>query len=163
MEKKVKLAFIILKKGRGESDEARVVRQQVGKTMLAAVVMKEILKRRYFRGHDADTYEWVPFGTLKSLALERDNPEIGEYQTCDWLVVDDIVRGDRGSENMRNYSFSRLDSVFTTRMKYRLPTILVFQFNVIQEPDLSSVVGAGMAMIVRDSNTIQVNLDVENR
>ncbi len=134
-----------------------VYKKPLGKTLLASIVLKEAIRRRILPKHACDTYEWVSFPTLKARVMSKDDAVI-DYLAADWLVVDNIARIDKGSENSKAYQLEKIDAVFMERIEHRLPTILVFQFDIDQYPALHEEVGLGMAQIVADRNTTKISL-----
>ena len=139
----------------------QIQKKAVGRTLLASVVMKEVIRQRLFPGHVADGYEWVSFPALKSRVTNRDQEAITDYQTADWLVVDGIHPLERVSDNMRGYQLEQLNAVFVDRIENRLPTILVFQFDIasdLKSGALHEKVGLGMAQIVEDESTFKISL-----
>lgn len=141
----------------------QVQKKSVGRTLLASIVMKEVIRRRSFPGHVADSYEWVSFPALKSRVTDRDHSAITDYQTADWLVVDGIHPLERVSDNMRGYQLEKLNAVFVDRIENRLPTILVFQFDItadLRAGTLHEKVGLGMSQIVEDDTTFKINLSL---
>jgi hypothetical protein len=139
--------------------ELPVVRKlQTGKTLLASIVMKEVIRRRVFAGHRADTYDWVSFPTLRAHVSERNTEEVADYKMADWLVVDGITKLNVASEKAMHYQLDRLDALFSQRADDGLPTILVFQFDLDMCVNLEEEIGVGMARIVNDKSTCVISL-----
>jgi hypothetical protein len=139
----------------------QVSNHSIGRTLLASIVMKEVVRQRSFPGHIGDTYEWISFPALKSRVTERDQDAVREYQTCDWLVVDAIHPLEKVSDNMKGYMLEKLNSVFVERSESRLPTILVFQYDIQADIDSNSLhekVGLGLSQIVEDETTFRICL-----
>lgn len=152
---------------RGMSHDVKVPvvkKKATGKTLLASIVLKEVIRQRLFPGHLGDSYEWISFPSLKSKVMERENASIIDYQTCDWLVVDRIQPIDRVSENMRGYQLERLDTVFVDRIENNLPTILVFQFDITKDLEadtLQEKLGLGVSMIAEKDTTFNICLSAQ--
>ena len=136
------------------------VRHPMGKTLLASIVMKEILRMRLLPGHEADTYEWVSFPTLMSQVMSNNSEHVTDYQTCDWLVVDNIQPQSKAqrSEYAKAFHLDKLNGVFAERNQNQTPTILVLKFDLNDYEDLENEVGEGLAELIRDRKTLKINL-----
>jgi hypothetical protein len=144
--------------GGGYDVNVQVKKKPIGRTLLASLVMKEVIRQRAFPGHAAETYEWTSFTTLKSRVVNGDKEAISDYQTCDWLVVDGVHQMEHSTQGSKAYVFDKIDSVFGERLANELPTIIVFQFNIEKFPDLESEIGVSMAEIALHDRTCRVNL-----
>ncbi len=129
----------------------------IGRTMLASIVMKEAIKLRathHTRGH---TYDWIDFSSLFH-AIEKDTSALADYKSCDWLVVDNIVRKPRSAKQITLMS-DLIDPFFLDRLYNRLPTVLVFKFDIRDKSfDLEKTLGSGISRIVDSKRTLKIPL-----
>jgi hypothetical protein len=132
----------------------------MGRTMLASIIMREAINRRFYSNANAlQTYDWVEFSTLRDYASIKDTKELMEYQTCDWLVVDNILSQVHTTGRQQQYVSSVLDPFFIYRIENKLPTIVVFKFNIKdQHINLQNFYGIGIDRIVNDEDTFIVPL-----
>ncbi len=131
----------------------------VGKTIFASIAMKEAIKLRRKPGFRGQMYEWVDLSVLQhAIANEKDNNEIGDYRACDWLVVDNINRMDIASLKQREYLTGMLNPFFVERYNNKLPTILVFSFDIEEDIDMQKSMGFGLAKIVRSKRSYRLRL-----
>tara|TARA_Y100000034_G_C6908997_1_gene422850 strand:- start:1140 stop:1967 length:828 start_codon:yes stop_codon:yes gene_type:complete len=128
-----------------------------GKTFAASIVMKEAIAQRRKPEFCNQTYFWVDYQTLKKSLQDGDTASV-DYETCDWLVVDDIIAdvGKIGSQKVQ-YLSSLFDPFFVYRYNNRLPTILVFRMDVVKF-DPSDIFGRGIGRICEDQDTTMVEL-----
>jgi hypothetical protein len=135
-----------------------------GRTMIAAIVMKEVIFLRWLEGHLGDTYEWADFTTLMNRLMrqadgskEYDSP-IFDCQEADWLCIDNISVLERATDLQRNYRASVLDRLLCERREAGKPNILVFQDNIQKIDDLQSEFGSEIARIINSQKTHKVAL-----
>jgi hypothetical protein len=141
------------------ADANNLVPKKLGRTLVASIIMKEVIKRRLFVGHATDSYEWVQYQTIKTRVKAKDPEAIFGYQTCDWLVVDNIYLDEKGGDSLRVYGQEMLDTVFMERIDQNLPTILVFQFDINSYANrLPDIVGVGLSQIAQNQNTFKISL-----
>jgi len=135
----------------GESDEP------VGRTLIASIVMKEAIKVRMKPGRRGQTYDWVDFDILKQ-ALKDDSYDLADYRSCDWLVVDNIDK--RGySASQKAFIADLISPFFLGRLADKLPTILVFRFNLdSQFSNLNELLGTGISSMVNNNKTYKIPL-----
>jgi hypothetical protein len=139
-------------------------RKASGKTMLAAIVLKEVIKLRLLPGHTADSYAWIDYTTLihrliaKAQGDNSFNNEIMDYGEVDWLVVDGISIIEKGSDAQKSFRANLLDRVFTERREAGLPNILVFQDNLRQVEDFQEQFGTALNSIVNSQRTKRISL-----
>lgn len=135
-----------------------------GRTMVAAIVMKEVIFLRWLEGHLGDMYEWVDFTTLiNRLILQAEghvefDKAIACYRDADWLCVDNISTLERGSEAQKNYRSSVLDRLFCERREEGKPNILIFQDNIGKIDDLQGEFGHEIGRIVTSNKSFKVAL-----
>ena len=133
--------------------------EPIGKTIFASIIMKEAIKLRRKPGFKGQTYEWVDLAILqRALLNEKESNEIGNYRTCDWLVVDNINRMDFTSVKQREYISSLLNPFFIERCKNKLPTILVLRFDIENCINIEEAVGLGIANIFNSKRTYKIRL-----
>lgn len=130
-----------------------------GRTMIASIIMKEAIKMRLFVPDIVShTYDWVDFQTLTK-DLRDDAPEIADYRTADWLVVENICIPKGETEGQIAYRMNLLDPFFMYRLKNNLPTILVFQYDLrSQLTPLYKTLGVGISNIVNNKRTCKIPL-----
>ena len=129
----------------------------IGRTMLASIVMKEAIRLRVTRNTRGHTYDWIDFSKLFS-AVEKDSMELADYKSCDWLVVDNIIRKPRSAKQTTLMS-DLIDPFFLDRLYNRQPTILVFKFDIRDKSfDMEKTFGLGMYRIIDSKRTFQIPL-----
>ena len=156
------------KKGRhlvvsaGHNKFEAAVQHKSGKTFIAALIMKEAIKRRGFPGHQSITYDWIPFSMLE-YKIRNNDPSISYPMSADWLVVDDITNFAQ-TRAAEAYMSSLINPFFFERMQSRLPTIFVFRFDISQMADLAleEKFGVAISKMVRDVNTTKIFLSEKN-
>ena len=136
----------------GESDVP------IGKTMLSSIVMKEAIKLRVNRDKRGQTYDWIDFSKLK-YEISKDTIESIEYRSCSWLVIDNINRLEYSSIQQKAYISDILNSFFIDRLNNKLPTILVFKFDIRKKSfNVEKEMGIGISKIVKNNKTYIVPL-----
>lgn len=131
-----------------------------GRTMIASIIMKEVIKMRLFTPDIvSQTYDWVDFQTLIS-SLRENTIEVPDYRTADWLVVDNIYVEKGESRGSRAYRSGLLDPFFMYRLKNNLPTILVFQYDIRSGTEaLYRTLGIGISSIVNSPRICRIPLN----
>ena len=130
----------------------------IGRTTISAIIMKEAIKLRMYPINIGQTYEWIDYPSLKD-ELKRDGEIAGDCRTCDWLVVDDIVKSNY-SLKQRTYITELIDPFFMYRLKNKLPTILVFKFDIRNKSiSLEESMGIGISNIINDNRTLKIPLN----
>lgn len=148
-------------KPKHESGHTKLFKQPLGRTMIAAILMKEAIFQRLLEGHATDTYAWVPFSTLCNRLFDKANgssaydDEISMYEEVDWLVVDGIQVG-KLNDAGRQFRSNVLEKLFGERMDKNLPNILVFQDDISQFDDLSQDFGPSINSIINSRKTFRV-------
>lgn len=145
--------------------QVKVFKQPLGRTLLAAVVMKEAIRLRARQGHMADTYAWVSFNRLYDKLMTRAkegdtefNDELVQYEMADWLCVDGFEI-EKQNDATRQFKSKVLDSFFDDRIRIGLPNILVFQDDLSQDYlDLRAEFGLSVNSIINSSKTTRVKL-----
>jgi hypothetical protein len=142
----------------------KVIKQPLGRTMLAAVILKEAINLRMLPGtnHLSDRYGWINYHQLTTMLMEKANnrkdfdDDIWHNETADWLVLDGLeLRKDAGTA----FRASVLDQFFVTRATGNRPTILVFQDDISKcgSDELRDYFGAQIStQIVGNSKTHHV-------
>lgn len=132
----------------------------IGKTMLASIVMKEAIRMRIASRDRGQTYNWIDFSKLLSY-IAIDSSDLVNYRSCDWLVIDNIMRKSRSAAQLTLLT-DFLDPFFIERFENKLPTILVFKFDIRDKSLLmEKIFGIGMSRIVESDRTFMVPLSEE--
>lgn len=142
--------------------EVKTFKAPLGRTMLAAIVLKEAINLRFKSNiHLTDKYCWAVYQTMVNRLMEHArgtsdySQEIWNYEMADWLVVDGLeIMKDNGS----NFRASVLDKLFGERLDKGLPTILVFQDDISDSEDIRNEFGIHISNIVNNSKTYSVRL-----
>jgi hypothetical protein len=121
--------------------------------------MKEAIKLRVTHGTRKHTYDWIDFNTLIN-AARQDSFDLADYRSCDFLVVDNIINTTR-TVKQNTFIVDTIDPFFLGRFYNKLPTILVFKFN-IDNPTVSieNKFGVGVNKIVESNRTCKIPLSV---
>jgi len=127
-----------------------------GKTLCAAIIIKEAIRKRIDEELSCDTYKWIGYSELKKI-LTDDDLAVSEYSTADWLVVDDIDI-DVSSRKAQAYRTSFLDPFFSERINNKIPTILVFRFDIEKIKLSEEDYGVAIYRMVNDKNTTRICL-----
>lgn len=141
----------------------KAFKRPVGKTMLAAIVMREAILQRSIDTRNTDSYAWVDYTHLINRLREYQKgdksheDDVSLYQEADWLVVDNIYLG-RESEDTRNFRVNVLNWLFNERMEHNLPNILIFQDNIAKLNDLQYDFGISIANLANSRKTFKVAL-----
>lgn len=121
-----------------------------GKTFCAALIMKEAIKSRVMGSYE-ETYEWIEYATLEHMITSYEEVQLSDIRSSDWLVVDNIPPG------FTKWKRQSVDAFFMERISDRLPTILVFRFDVTRKVE-ENLLGVGFSQIIRDENTTIIGL-----
>ncbi len=141
----------------------KTFKQPLGRTLIAAIVMKEAIRLRARPGHMADSYSWVSYNRLYDKLMQRAkddqsyNSELNDYETADWLCVDGFEI-EKQNEATRMFKSKVLDSFFDERISKGLPNILVFQDDLSMHDDLRSEFGLSVNSIINSSKTTRVKM-----
>jgi len=131
--------------------------QPIGRTMIASIIMKEAIKLRVTRNTRRHTYDWIDFNTLMS-AVDKDSFDLADYRSCDWLVVDNIMSKYR-SAKQTTLLIDLVDPFFIDRFDNRLPTILVFKFDITNPAMMiEKRFGVGIKRIIESNRTCKIPL-----
>lgn len=119
-----------------------------GRTFLASIIMREAILTKCIPSNTY-TFDWVDATQLMSAAI-KDDSDISEYKSCDWIVIDNITRY-KISDAARAYRISLLNDFFIERFEDKLPTILVCKFS-LNDPEFDPLqeFGSGFARMVED-------------
>ena len=119
--------------------------------------MKEAIKLRVTHGTRKHTYDWIDFNTLIN-AARIDSFDLADYRSCDFLVVDNIVSTIR-TVKQNTFIVDTIDPFFLGRFYNRLPTILVFKFNVDSPVAMiENNFGVGVNKIIESNRTYKIPL-----
>ena len=166
LKKRISKSKIIKRKKEG-ANIAFFGDDDTGKTLLAALVAKEIIYASVLLG-DLD-FKWLPFSTLIN-ALNFDRPNyslIDEVSCVDFLVLDNVYVPQQG-----NYMKNFLDELFHDRRTKRLPIILTGTHAVADSNaktktrgdlllDSRQAVGDEFYRLLNSENTQKINLQKE--
>lgn len=129
----------------------------IGKTMLASIVMKEAIKLRLMAGDRGQTYNWIDFSRLL-FYIGSSNPDLVNYRSCDWLVIDNISKKARSAAQLTLLT-DFLDPFIMERFENKLPTILVFKFDIRDESLLiEKTFGIGISKMINSDRTFLIPL-----
>ncbi len=133
----------------------------IGRTMLASIIMKEAIRLRVSNLKRGQTYDWIDFSKLFD-AINKDTIGLVDYKTCDWLVVDNILKKPR-SVKQNTFWSDTVDPFFLERLYNRQPTILVFKFDIRDKSfDMEKIFGIGISRIIHDKRTFKIPLCKES-
>lgn len=131
--------------------------QPIGRTMIASIIMKEAIKLRVTHNARRHTYDWIDFNTLMN-AVKKDSFDLADYRSCDWLVIDNIISKYR-SAKQTTLLIDLVDPFFIDRFNNRLPTILVFKFDVNNPAMMiEKSFGVGINRIIESKRTYNIPL-----
>lgn len=131
----------------------------IGRTLVASIIMKEVIKTRIKSNQRNHTYDWVDFAILKKSIMD-DNIDMAEYRSCDWLVIDNITKSDFISLKQRSFISSLIDPFFLGRFFDKLPTFLVFKFDINSKViNLEELMGVGVSKMVNNKRTFKISLE----
>jgi len=139
--------------------------RQMGRTLLASIVLKEVIKQRVKPGKHIENYNWVQFKSLKQSIIDDDKNAMN-YQTCDWLVVDNISNPQYSSVQQQTFITDQIDPFFLYRSERELPTIFIFRFNILSKVNLRTLesnLGMAISDIVKNKQTTLVELKSSER
>jgi hypothetical protein len=140
------------------SDSKDPAAKPTGKTFVASLIIKEAIKLRALTGHADESYGWISFSALTGY-LKKEDPALMYVRGVDWLVVDDIPNNFNASATSQSYISSVLDSFFLDRVEDKLPTILVFRFDVKKHAvRWEEQYGIGISRMVNNPNTTIISL-----
>jgi hypothetical protein len=138
--------------------------ERIGRTFIASIILKEAIKLRLkVQGVRGQTYDWVDFAVLKKALVEDKGEGAIDYKAADWLVVDNIVNIGAFSDAQKTLMTDAIDPFFLGRLRNKLPTILVFKFDIRDNTiELDKKVGAGIVHILNSSKTCKIPLSKRN-
>ncbi len=104
-----------------------------GKTMYAAALAREVLRRNYLAGNCL-TVEFITFddilleirGSFNRAAAVSENEIINKYRQTDWLVLDDF-----GVNKQTDWTYQVLYSIINYRYEHLKPIIITSNFSLI--------------------------------
>lgn len=133
----------------------------IGRTFVASIIMKEAIKTRIKSNQRNQTYDWVDFPILKKAIID-DTLDLAEYRSCDWLVIDNITKTEFVSLKQRSFISGLIDPFFLGRFIDKLPTILVFKFDINSKViNLEELMGIGVSKMVNNKRTFKISLEEE--
>jgi hypothetical protein len=135
----------------------------LGKTFMAAIATKEVIKLRVDPKHpeySMSNYEWIEYSALYSAISDYDSRETANMEMCDWLVVDNIPESLMASSlAQKSYVIRFLDPFMYKRIKFKLPTVLVFRFDIEKRrTEIENSFGLSIMKIIDDPNTCVISL-----
>lgn len=139
-----------------------------GRSMLAAIALKEAIKSKINNKNIQSKYGWVEYTKLKNIlknaSMNREDNGIDavHYQSCDWLVVDNISQSQFGlSSGSVAFDLQFIDPFFFQRIEEKLVTILVFRTEL--GADIEKYLGPAINRIVTSKNTCVISLCPDHR
>lgn len=131
--------------------------QPIGRTMVASVIMKEAIRLRVTHHKRKHKYDWIDFNTLVD-AVQKDSFDLADYRSCDFLVVDNIIKKYR-SVKQNTFIVDTIDPFFIGRFTNKLPTILVFKFDISNPAaTIEQDFGIGINRIITSNRTCKIPL-----
>lgn len=117
----------------------------LGRSLLAALVLKEAIWRRMFKGNEAITYRFASIHDLIGEVFDKNHPD--SSWLTDWLVIDDVTN------DIRRPVATVLDQIISRRRTLNLPTILVLQFDASSvDGELEDVIGHMASKLYTDTD-----------
>jgi hypothetical protein len=147
-----------------EGSRVKTFKKPLGRTLIAAIILKEAIYLRWLPGHLADKYEWVPYNLLCHQLMAQGkgdknyDGQIMDYEEADWLVVDGITLSDTNSDAARIFRSNVLDKLFSARADEGLPNVLVFQDDISKCEDIQGEFGITLSGIINGRKTFKVVL-----
>ena len=141
-------------------DEKRVlIESKMGRTFIASILTLEALKLKADPKYRNLNYEWVQFSDLLQ-QIKHDGDESIHYEGCNWLVIDDITEGPfRASNAQKAYTETLMDSFFSRRLSSKLPTVLVFKFDLdSRRNEMEAAFGVAVNKLINNKNTTIISL-----
>ena len=141
-----------------ETDGVRY--RPIGRTFVAAILTREAISLKIKPEYKMLTFDWVEFASLRKAVVDDDNEKLADYQTADWLVIDNITDAPlHASQAAKDYLQAKLDPFFFYRLEYKRPTVLVFKFNVDKRlQGIEEAFGTAMSRIVGSNKTTRIML-----
>lgn len=127
-------------------------KEKIGRSMIAALIMKMVIRQRVDPVRYLESYEWTEYTFLKNLLTNKENiQESFEYKVVDWLVVDNIDKRYYGTPAQETFVRDAIDPFFYSRLKDNYSTILIFKQNIFSneyKEDFEKIFGNAMKQIV---------------
>lgn len=139
---------------------AKFGRKCLGKTLIAAIVMKEAIFQRVKPERLADTYAWASGKMFGNRLMENAKhgsyeEEVQFYKEVDWLVIDGL---ELEPESGRQFRINMFDSYFSERTAANRPTVFVFQDDISKINNLQYEFGSEVNKIINSSKTHHIAL-----
>lgn len=129
----------------------------IGRTMVASIITKEAIRLRVTKNNRQHTYDWIDFNTLID-AADKDSVDLADYRSCDWLVVDNIINK-YTTVKQDSFFINMIDPFFIGRFNDRLPTVLVFKFDIRNPASkIESKFGVGINRIIESKRSYKIPL-----
>jgi hypothetical protein len=131
----------------------------IGRTFIASVITKEAIKLKLDPKFRSLSFEWIQFNPLLQ-SIKNDGNDAIHYESCGWLVVDDITESMlKASLAQKAFTETLLDSFFSHRVRQKHPTVLVFKFDIdARRTEIESAFGVTINKIINDRNTCVISL-----
>jgi hypothetical protein len=141
------------------ADKKELVLLKMGRTFMASLLTAQALKLKADPQYRTMSFEWVSFSALLQSIKEQDDNDV-HYESCGWLVIDDITENMfMGSPAQKAFVTPLLDAFFFRRLQAKLPTVLVFKFDVNRRrQEMESVFGVEVNKIIYAKNTTTICL-----
>lgn len=131
----------------------------IGRTFIASLITREVIKQKLDSKFRNLSFEWVQFSPLLQ-SIKNDGDDSIHYESCGWLVVDDIMENMlKASMAQKAFTETLLDSFFSHRVRQKRPTVLVFKFDIDKRrTEIESAFGVTINKIINDKNTCVISL-----
>ena len=132
-----------------------------GRSLIASIIMKEVIKQRLRHGNYIETYDWVEFSILKENII-KDNEDAANSRSSDWLVVDNIDETIFATDKQSSFVVSKIDPFFGYRFKNKMPTIFIFRFDIRKSyfiQRIEKLLGFSVLNIVKSNRTFHIPLN----
>lgn len=142
-------------------NSSKLIHRKTGRTMLAATVMSEAIRQRFFAHSASDSYGWIEYNNLSDKLMARANEnhefdyDLAKREDCDWLVIDEIKLG---KDHNKSFRASVLDRFLNKRIENRRPTILVFNEDIEKMFNFTEEFGYVAEKIIQSNSTFKVHL-----
>tara|TARA_Y100000310_G_scaffold57488_2_gene52701 strand:+ start:33909 stop:34718 length:810 start_codon:yes stop_codon:yes gene_type:complete len=131
----------------------------VGRTIVASIIMSEIIKLRLKTEYRSHKYEWIDFSYLfQELKSGSSTADVDSLRGCDWLVIDNITISDSISYQQQHYYANVFNPFLLGRLYDRLVTVLVIKDNIDKKDNCEEAFGLAINSVLKDKNTTLIPL-----
>ncbi len=142
-------------------NNSKLIHRKTGRTMLASIVMSQVIMSRGIPPFFSDSYGWINYNVLSDKLMSRANDnheydyDLSELEEADWLVIDEIRLG---KDHNKSFRASVLDRFLNKRIENRRPTILVFNEDIEKMFNFTEEFGYVAEKIIQSNSTFKVHL-----